>query len=447
MSFIQHYYYFQKLIPFPSARKAIHQIVKQIARGSDSTCLLGLFLMDILVMNGEYPVHSVLNDRMFLNLFVYRLPSGPSAPNNTRSAFTIGEDGNPTRYTKAQLEILKLISKWIVTFCEKHPLKGNFGNLRLMAALLKSKQFPLTRPTPQEIEAILPPNKRDIDERLVQESKLEFLLHSGKESDLRKANQLMKEMVLSDGFDGSDGSINENENNENKTKILLQIDRGHELCARFESLLLGGTDGSQIFLLEELKEELAEVRKEFELLLCDEVLGDSDLMAKILSCNERINDLLNSGNVDEVSLIDLDDDDNDNDNGDGVVVVVDNGVDINQERITLSPSTSTCSIISNTSPFKIEGSWVKDGDFLMQLLKTTSGKSVFLLSNLGDQDMFCDCNTSYSLRYSGITIVDKIPPIKSYCSIVLEIVEMDPFVILQQQQQLQEEPEIIQNYL
>lgn len=403
--------------------------------------------MDILVMNGEYPVHSVLNDRMFLNLFVYRLPSGPSAPNNTRSAVTIGEDGNPTRYTKAHLEILKLISKWIVTFCEKHPLKGNFGNLRLMAALLKSKQFPLTRPTPLEIEAILPPNKRDIDERLVQESKLEFLLHSGKESDLRKANQLMKEMVLSDGFSGTDDpdisddcTINNNEN-KNKTKTILQIDRGHELCARFENLLLGGTDGSQTFLFEGLKEELADVRKEFEILLCDEVLGDSDLMAKILSCNERINDLLNSGdgcNVDEVSLIDLDDDDGVDD---GVDVV-----DINRERITLSPSTSTCSIISNTSPFKIEGSWVKGGDFVMQLMKTTSGKSVFLLSNLGDQEMFCDVNTSYSLRYSGITVVDKIPPIKSLCSIVMEVVEVDPFITLQQQLR-QEEPEIIQNYL
>lgn len=374
-------------------------------------------------MNGEYPLHIVLNDRIFLNLFVYRLPSNSHA----RYPTMIGEDGNPLKYSKSQLEILKLISKWIVTFCEKHPLKENFGNLRSMAVLLKSKSFPLTRPSLSEIDAILPPNKKNINSRLIQESKLEALLHGGKASDLRKANELMKEMVLNDSTDDSiDDSIVLSSINANE-----KIDRGHDLCARFENAMMTRIDDE---ILKELKNELKNLRNDFEHLLSDEnLICDSGIMSKIISCNERINDLISDDNneltFNEESLIDLDDDRDDN-----------------NDHIVLVSSTSNDSI---NLKLLVKGCWIKEDDLLIQFIKTSCGKKFFLISNFGKCTIFEDGN--YILKWNNNIITNNIPSITSLSSISIEVFEEvlgHSFIDLDLDHYHQDqtmEPEIIRN--
>lgn len=51
--------------------------------------------------------------------------------------------------------ILGLLQKWVVALCERSKHNGDFGNIRLMYSLLKSKGFRFPTIEELEIQAII----------------------------------------------------------------------------------------------------------------------------------------------------------------------------------------------------------------------------------------------------------------------------------------------------
>lgn len=56
---------------------------------------------------------------------------------------------------KTHEQILYLIHKWCLALCEKSKYRTDFGNIRLMHSLLKSKQFRFPHVDPAEVQAII----------------------------------------------------------------------------------------------------------------------------------------------------------------------------------------------------------------------------------------------------------------------------------------------------
>lgn len=100
------------------------------------------------MVNCGYPVHLALSKRDFLNKLVYRFPPNPQ------------HDLDQTHHLT-----LQLLQKWCIALCEKSKHKGDFGNIRLMHSLLKSRGFPFPRIDPAEINAIIGHEREDVPSR------------------------------------------------------------------------------------------------------------------------------------------------------------------------------------------------------------------------------------------------------------------------------------------
>ena len=91
-----------------------------------------------MTINCGYPVHLAITKRPFLNKLVYRFPPGPNyALDATHES------------------ILRLLQKWVVALCERSPHRNDFGNIRLMYSLLKSKGFTFPSVDESEIGAVV----------------------------------------------------------------------------------------------------------------------------------------------------------------------------------------------------------------------------------------------------------------------------------------------------
>lgn len=121
---------------------------------------------------------------------------------------------------------MSLLKKWSVALCERSRHGADFGNIRLMLALLKSRSFPIPEVEPAAIDALLASEnatlqtKEEIEaeERTVLEARLEDLLHRGEPADLVAANALMKKLV---GYTNEDSNYSSAESRINKELDLL----------------------------------------------------------------------------------------------------------------------------------------------------------------------------------------------------------------------------------
>ncbi len=122
-----------------SAHFACSVLAEFFLKDDPVSVMLALFLLDMMMINCGYPVHLAVSKRDFLNKLVYRFPPSPSF-----------------RLDKAHEHVLYLIQKWSMSLCEHSPHKLDFGNIRLMHSLLRSRGFPLPSEIPaDEIKAIL----------------------------------------------------------------------------------------------------------------------------------------------------------------------------------------------------------------------------------------------------------------------------------------------------
>lgn len=158
-------------------------------------------VLDALVVNCGYPVHLALSKKDLLNKLVYRFPPSSDHQLDQAHSFT-----------------LQLLQKWCIALCEKSKHRADFGNIRLMHSLLKSRGFPFPRIDPVDVNAIIGHEREDVqllsvqtpghplyqalktkeevlmEQRIVHEAKLEDLLRKGTPADLKAANELMQVM-------------------------------------------------------------------------------------------------------------------------------------------------------------------------------------------------------------------------------------------------------------
>lgn len=149
-------------------------------------CFLALSLLDSVVINCGYPAHLMVSKKDFLNRLVYRFPPQPD-----------------DTLDRCHYLIMSLIKKWSEALCQRSRYRDDFGNIRMMLALLKAKGFPVPEVEPSAIDAIAglegpslqTKEQLEAEERLVNETRLDELLHRGQPADLVAANALMKKLV------------------------------------------------------------------------------------------------------------------------------------------------------------------------------------------------------------------------------------------------------------
>jgi hypothetical protein len=226
---------------------------------------LALCLLDLLVINCGYPMHLAVSRREFLNKLVYRFP-----PN----AFHDPLD-------KCHHIILALLKKWTVALSERSRHHGDFGNIRLMASLLRAKGFPSPDVRDAEIDAIIAHERvglrtkeeLEAEERLVLETKLEELLNRGTPGDLRMANELMKRIV---GYTEADQQTY----SKSESQIEHDLNQLHDKVVLLESM--GEGTASRDVLLRECKDAIPRLFQLANSQLSEPVMG------KLLALNERL---------------------------------------------------------------------------------------------------------------------------------------------------------------
>lgn len=232
---------------------------------------LALCLLDLLVINCGYPMHLAVSRREFLNKLVYRFP-----PN----AFHDPLD-------KCHHIILTLLKKWTVALSERSKHHGDFGNIRLMASLLRAKGFPSPEVREAEIDAIIAHERvglrtkeeLEAEERLVLETKLEELLNRGTPGDLRMANELMKKII---GYTEAD---NQQTYSKSESQIEHDLNLLHDKVILLEST---GEGASRDILLRECKDAIPRLFQLANSQLSEPVMG------KLLALNERLHSAVNS---------------------------------------------------------------------------------------------------------------------------------------------------------
>ena len=100
---------------------------------------------------------------------------------------------------------LKLINKWKLSLCDKSRHKKDFSNILLMHELLASKAYIFPPVSSEEIDAMVGLELQTLrtkeslqeEEKTILETKLEYYLWRGTPADVRKANEIMKQMIES----------------------------------------------------------------------------------------------------------------------------------------------------------------------------------------------------------------------------------------------------------
>ena len=98
---------------------------------------------------------------------------------------------------------LKLINKWKLLLCDKSRRKKDFTNIILMHELLLSKNYIFPPVSSDEIDGMVGLELQTLrtkesleeEEKVVLETKLEYYLWRGGASDIKKANEIMKQMI------------------------------------------------------------------------------------------------------------------------------------------------------------------------------------------------------------------------------------------------------------
>lgn len=98
---------------------------------------------------------------------------------------------------------LKLINKWKLSLCDKSRHKKDFSNVILMHELLISKNYIFPPVSSDEIDAMIGLELQTLrtkesledEEKAILETKLEYYLWKGSANDIKKANEIMKQMI------------------------------------------------------------------------------------------------------------------------------------------------------------------------------------------------------------------------------------------------------------
>ena len=100
---------------------------------------------------------------------------------------------------------LKLINKCKISLCDKSRHKKDFSNVILMHDLLLSKHYIFPPISSDEIDSMVGLELQTLrtkeslqdEEKSVLETKLEYYLWKGGPGDIKKANEIMKQMIES----------------------------------------------------------------------------------------------------------------------------------------------------------------------------------------------------------------------------------------------------------
>lgn len=98
---------------------------------------------------------------------------------------------------------LKLINKWKLSLCDKSRHKKDFTNILLMHQLLASKAFLFPPISAEEIDSMIglelqtlrTKDSLEEEEKIMLETKLEYYLSRGTPADIKRANEVMKQMI------------------------------------------------------------------------------------------------------------------------------------------------------------------------------------------------------------------------------------------------------------
>lgn len=250
-------------------------IVKLINSRDPQVSELALKLLDYLVKNCGYPVHLQISRKEFLNELVKRFPERP-----------------PPGYSRTQRLILGTIAEWTQTICKTSRHKEDFGYIRDMYRLLRSKgyEFPAVK---KEDTAVLTPsdNLKSIEEvkkedKLALNAKLHELVRRGRPQDLKEANEIMK--ILS-GFK-EDQLVEDSKQRvaEDLTKVKRKADILNEML---DTATNTGKFDAKDETIAELVSSLKVAQPKIQLII-QEDQEDQEQVTTLLQLNDKINNIL-----------------------------------------------------------------------------------------------------------------------------------------------------------
>lgn len=165
-------------------REAAMQIARLVNSRSIQQAVLAVSVLDVCVKNCGYPFHLQISRKDFLNLLVRSFPEKP-----------------PLHYTRIQVLVLECIEEWHTTLCRTSKHREDFGYIRDMHRLLSYKGYMFPEINRDDAAVLNAPetlksaHELEEEDREAQEAKLQELIRSGTETDLREANHLMSIMA------------------------------------------------------------------------------------------------------------------------------------------------------------------------------------------------------------------------------------------------------------
>lgn len=164
--------------------------------------IICLQLLDCLMVNCGYPVRFLMTRKENLNRLVERFPPSPSVNLQHRPLIPLHLHVQ-FQLDHAMKRTLKLINKWKLSLSDKSRHRHDFSNIVLMHDLLASKSFLFPPISSEEIDAIVGLELQTLrtkeslqdEERVVLETKLEYYLSRGTPGDIKRANEIMKQMI------------------------------------------------------------------------------------------------------------------------------------------------------------------------------------------------------------------------------------------------------------
>lgn len=164
--------------------EAAMQIARLVNSRSTQQAVLAVAVLDVCVKNCGYPFHLQISRKDFLNTLVRGFPEKP-----------------PMHYTRIQMLVLECIEEWHETLCRTSKHRDDFGYIRDMHRLLSYKGYMFPEINRDDAAVLNAPetlksaHELEEEDREAQEAKLQELIRSGTESDLREANHLMSIMA------------------------------------------------------------------------------------------------------------------------------------------------------------------------------------------------------------------------------------------------------------
>ncbi|CAI5757596.1 unnamed protein product [Candida verbasci] len=253
-----------------TARDAAIAVVKLISQRDPQTSELALSLLDNLVKNCGYPFHLQISRKEFLNELVKRFPERP-----------------PMRISRNQRQILLYLEEWYQTICKNSKYKDDFKYIKDMHRLLSNKGYIFPEVKIEDISVLNPSENLKTmeelkkEEEIVNASKLQELIRSGKPQDLQEANKIMKIMA---GFRDDNLKENQKKLKEDILKLERKIEILNEMLDQIDNgkKTIGDDDEVVNQIVGQIKSSLPIIEK----IINEEDKEDVESIDKILKLND-----------------------------------------------------------------------------------------------------------------------------------------------------------------